>query len=188
MVTERAACTARTVARAVASAAMVASTIMPRLLPARPVPRLNRVSPSDMVCTGLMLRARPSCAAMARRCACAFGQDGIGGHDADGGVGARQQGLGRLAAQQGAARVAQARPSSVRAPAITCAVSGSIIAQGVAGDEGTHRHTIHGDGRRAPTPPFMACWMPNTLPTTAPAPAPTLPSAGSALDAAAHAA
>ena len=51
---------ARAVAMAVASAAMVASTIMPGLLPLRPVPRLKRVSPSDMVCTGLMLRASPS--------------------------------------------------------------------------------------------------------------------------------
>ncbi len=54
-----------------------------------------------------------------------FGQDGIGGHDADGGVGARQQGLGRLAAQQGAARV-RAVPGHRRCVrrAITWAVSG----------------------------------------------------------------
>ena len=32
-----------------------------------------------------------------------------------------------------------------------------------------------------PRPPFMACCMPNILPTTAPLPAPTLPSAGGAL-------
>jgi hypothetical protein len=39
-----------------------------------------------------------------------------------------------------------------------------------------------------PMPPFMAEAMPNSLPTVAPAPAPTLPCAGAALLAAAQAA
>ena len=58
---------ARAVARATASAARVNSVISPRLRPDWPVPRANRVSPSLMVCTGLMARASPSWATVARR-------------------------------------------------------------------------------------------------------------------------
>ena len=136
-------------------------------------------------CTGLMLRARPSCVEMAKavRHNALVRMASVATTPMVVLVPAR---AGAAGAQQRAARVAGAshrrcvRPSPVRcrgrsrlrrceamrAPTVTP----STVMDAV------------------PTPPFMACWMPKTLTTTAPAPAPTLPSAGSALDAAAHAA
>lgn len=81
---------------------LVASTIMPMLLPLRPVPRPEEVPPSDMVCTGLMLRASPAVRGHGQAVGLHLGDDRIGGHHADGGVGARCC-AGRVAAQQGAA-------------------------------------------------------------------------------------
>src|SRR5574344_236668 len=68
----RASNTARAVAMATASAARVKRVIKSSALGAWPVARANRVSPSLMVCTGLMLRARPSCPTVARRWAWAL--------------------------------------------------------------------------------------------------------------------
>jgi hypothetical protein len=54
--------TARSTARAVASAAAMPSSVRSGLESAPPVARQNSVSPSLIVWTGLMLRASPSCA------------------------------------------------------------------------------------------------------------------------------
>ena len=184
----RAACTARSVARAVASAASAHSSSMPGFLPARPVPRVNSVSPSSWVCTGLMLRARPSCAATARRCACALVMTASVATTPM--VVLVPASSDCANSPRNSARRVSARrnPSAVRAPATGCAVSGSITSPTALQAMSAPTVTPSTVTEALPMPPFMARAMPNILPTLAPVPAPTLPSAGSAREAAAQAA
>ena len=58
---------ALTTAMAVTSAAKVLNSIMSAAWPLAPVAKANRVSPSMGVCTGQMLRAKPSWATCAKR-------------------------------------------------------------------------------------------------------------------------
>lgn len=61
-----------TVAWAVASAAITVSSIMSAGPVSAQVAIANKVSPSKVVCAGLMLLAKPSCALMAKRLAWAL--------------------------------------------------------------------------------------------------------------------
>ena len=61
-----------TVACAVASAAITVNSNMSAGLVSAHVAMANKVSPSNVVCAGLMLLAKPSCALMANRLACAL--------------------------------------------------------------------------------------------------------------------
>ena len=70
--TEAGVATKGTVASATTSAAKVLSSIMSAVWPLVPVPSANNVSPSMGVCTGQMLRAKPSWATCAKRWAWGF--------------------------------------------------------------------------------------------------------------------
>ena len=135
-------------------------------------------SPSDIVWTGLIARASPSCALVARRLACAFVSfasvattpivvfvPGSTMRAASPSSNARRESRSAL-------------PPAVRAPAMTRPVSGSITSPTAL--HATIAPTVTPCALTAalPMPPFIARSMPNTLPTAAPAPAPTLPSAG----------
>jgi hypothetical protein len=148
----------------------------------------NSVSPSVMVCTGSMVRARPSCAicdilaasALVSTASVAMMPSVV--EDA----GSMSRGVSPL-------RIAcvawiSARPSSVRAPAMGRPQAGSMTSPTAL--TATMAPTVNPLTASAavPMPPFIARSMPNSLPTTAPAPAPTLPSTGGALLAASQAA
>ena len=143
---------------------------MPRLLPAQPVPRLNRVSPSDMAvhrvdaaCQTVVRGNLPGGAPVPwsgwhrwprRRWWCLV---------------PASKGWGSWPRSEGAARVAQC-PAIVGA----CArhhlggVGVDPVAQGVAGDERTHRHPSTVTDA-VPTPPFPHGMLDaKTLPTRAP--------------------
>ena len=79
-------------------------------------------------------------------------------------------------------------PSSVRAPAITRPVAGSTTSPTAL--TATSAATVIAPTLidALPMPPFIARSVPNSLPTEAPAPAPTLPWVGWLLDAASQAA
>ena len=73
----------------------------------------------------------------------------------------------------------RALPSAVRAPGDGPARVGiDHVAQGIAGDQRADGDAVRRVTEAVPMPPFMARSMPKILPTAAPAPAPTLPSAG----------
>lgn len=185
---ERAASTARSVARAVTSAARVDSTIMPGERPASPVPSAKSVSPSDSVCTGLMARASPSCAHTASRRAWAFVMVASVATTPIVVLVPASSVFGTSPASS-ARRVSRSpSPPALRAPATGRPDSGSTTSP--AALQATSAPTVTPSTviDALPMPPFMAYSMPKSLPTEAPAPAPTLPSAGSARDAAAQAA
>ena len=74
-----------------------------------------------------------------------FGDHGICGHDANGGVSAGQQRLGWVAAQQGAACIAQAKPIvGAGAGNHLRGVRVNHVPQGVAGNQRAHGYAIHG--------------------------------------------
>lgn len=79
-------------------------------------------------------------------------------------------------------------PSSERAPATGRAVCGSITSPTALQAMSAPTVMPSSDTEAVPMPPFIARPMPKSLPTAAPVPAPTLPSAGSLRDAAAQAA
>ena len=161
------------------SAAMVPSSIMPGDLPARPVPSANSVSPSDMVCTGLMLRARPSCPTVASREACALVMTASVAITPIVVLVPASSGCGRLAAQQRAAAVEQ-RLAVARARARDDLRRVADRSRRRAHCRRSARPTVTPSTvtEAVPMPPFIARSMPKILPTVAPVPAPTLPCAG----------
>ena len=174
----RAARTARSTARAVTSATIVPSTIIPAGLPAWPVPSANSVSPSNCVCTGLMARASPSCATCASWCACALVMTASVAITPMVVLVPASRGCGSSPRSSARRAVQQPPPSAVRAPATTCAGVGvDHVAQRIAAISAP-TVTPSTVTEAVPMPPFMARAMPNILPTGAPAPAPTLPWAG----------
>ena len=159
--------------------------------PLAPVDRANKVSPSDTVCTGLMLRARPSWATLASCLAWALVSTASvpmtpmvvampAGASAESLLGQRPL--------QIAARMSSGvRPSSANAPARMRPLRGSTTSPiaFTATSAATVMPSTHSDAM--PMPPFMARPGPNSLPTVAPAPAPTLPCAVQVVLAASHA-
>ena len=141
-----------------------------------------------MVCTGLMALASPACPATARRWACTLVSCAsvaitpmVVLLPASSWCGGSPRSRARRAARR-------ALPSAVRAPArgrpVTRSTTSPTALQAMSAPTVTPSTVTEA----VPTPPFMACCMPKVLPTTAPLPAPTLPSAGGRPLAAAQAA
>ena len=162
----RAARIARTASAVASAAARPAASRWP--CPTRPCPA-RRSCRHPAWWMGLMVRASPSCAICAIFCAW-VGQLDVGGHHADGGAPARMD-LGRSPARI-AARVSARRARPPRAPARMRPLDGSSTSP-------TALTAISAPTVTPPTVsdalpmPFMARCGPYSLPTVAPAPAPT---------------
>jgi hypothetical protein len=117
-----------------------------------------------------------------------LGQHRVGRDHADGGVGAREQGLGQVAAQQGAARVEQGGAVfGARAGHGLAGVVVDHVAQRVDRDQRAHRHAADRDRRGADAALHRAVHAEQLAHQRA-VPAPTLPSAGAEVLAASQAA
>ena len=165
-------------AREVTSAAITPSTVISPGRPLPPVASANSVSPSVMVCTGRMQRASPSCAMVASLLAWALVSEAsvaitpmVVAMPASARPGKSPR---RIAATLSSA----ARPSAVRAPARMRPEAGSTTSPMAFTATRAPTVTLPMRSDALPMPPFMACAGPNSLPTVAPAPAPTLPWAG----------
>ena len=177
--------TARRTASARTSAPSAPISVVVALRPLAPVARAKTTSPSPMVWTGLMLRARPSCAICATLLASALVSTASVATTAIV-VAAPAALLGSSRAGNSprlSARIVPTSflPSAVRAPATTRPVRGSTTSPIAltATSAATVMPPTSIDA--VPMPPFIARPMPNSLPTEAPAPAPTLPSASESL-------
>ena len=159
------------------AAASAPSTLISPDLPDMPVASANSVSPSAMVCTGSMQRARPSCAMVASLLACGLVST------------ASVATMPMVVAMPGCARggssprmmaavAPRGRPSSPRVPARMRPFAGSTMSPVAFTATIAPTVTAPTFNDAVPMPPFMPRSKPKSLPTVAPAPAPTLPCAG----------
>ena len=146
-----------------------------------PVASENTVSPSPVVCDGLIARANPSSAISAMRLTSALDSFAFVATRPmvvlAPGCGCAERGRRRSAPERISVRTsASPLPSSVRTPATTLPVPGSMMSP--TAFTATMAATTRPFGRTIaaePRPPFIERPSP-ILPTVAPAPAPTLPS------------
>ena len=146
----------------------------------RPVASANTVSPSPVVCDGLIARAKPSSAISATRLTSVLVSRRVGGDQADRRVlaGARRGAAAERRRIRSSLRTsASDLPSSVRTPATTCPVCGSMMSPTAL--TATIAATTRPFGSVIAAEPSAALHRAAQpiLPTVAPAPAPTLPSA-----------
>src|SRR5574344_1734148 len=174
----RASSTARAVAMATASAARVKRVITSSALGAWPVPRANKVSPSLMVCTGLMARARPSWPTVARRWAWALVSAISVATTPMVVLLPASKDWGAWPCSRASRAPKSWRPSLLRQPASNCPVRGWYTSPTALQAIKAPTVTPCTVKLAVPMPPCMARSKPKILPTSAPAPAPTLPSAG----------
>ena len=113
--------------RAIASAASAPISVMSASPSHRPVASEKTVSPSPMVCDGMIARAYPSSAISAMRVACALVSFGVGRDEADGRVLAGARRADRSAPERRIVRASANVPSGLRTPATTLPVSGSMM-------------------------------------------------------------
>ncbi|KAG1436511.1 hypothetical protein G6F57_020633 [Rhizopus arrhizus] len=160
---------------------MTPSSITLPGLPEVPVPSAKIVSPSIIVWMGLMVRASPSWAMPAIFCACALvSVASVATTPMVVAVPGRME-LGRSPARMAARVSSRCLPSGVRAPARMRPVAGSSTSPTAFTATIAPTVTPATVNDALPMPPFMARLAPYSLPTVAPAPAPTLPSCGAAV-------
>src|SRR3990172_9239036 len=165
--------TARTIARATASAAAAPSAS--RLLTASPVLRAKTMSPSKIVCAGEITRVRPPCARCARRLASAFDSAALVATTTRVVlVGARTKASSPSSSSSTRA-VSTNSPDGDRAPAMMVPVCASRTSPKAFTTASAPTTTPPARGTAVvPIPPRIAP-APSRWPTVAPVPAPTNP-------------